>query len=130
MKKSPYHLEENLSGMKMLRTVNGNKYINTDKRPEIEGQVQALVTKHRARLIETVLSGIPQYVGYRFHMRIASFQKQELTNALRELQKVPVPLDECEMLVEELIKKDQAVVEYSSFYHEIDQIMKKQLRIV
>jgi hypothetical protein len=127
MRKSTYRLTENLSGMKRLRTVNGFKYIATNKRKEIEDQVQALVTMHKARLIENVLIGIPQYVDYKFHQKINSVQKEELTRTLKQLQKEAVSIDDCEPLVEELMQKEEAVVESTPFYYEIDQKIKHQL---
>lgn len=122
--KNPHY---NLSGMKRLKTANGFKFINTDKRTEIEDQVQVLVTQHRAKLIDGILGGLPQYVDFRFHVKIDSVQQEKLKELLLTLKQYAVSIDDCEPIVEELIKKETAVVKTQEFYYEIDQKIKYQL---
>jgi hypothetical protein len=123
MKKSNF----NLSGMKRIKTVNGFKFINSTKREEVEDQVQAIVTQHRAALINGILGGLPQYVDFKFHIKLDAVQRARLTERLMDLKRNAVSIEDCEPFVEDLLKKEEAIVPSSPFYMEIDRDIQHQL---
>src|SRR5688572_21418074 len=95
--------------MRRIKTVNGFKLISSRKKEEIEDQVQDYVSKHRATLISSIVNGLPQYIDYKFHRKLNSTQRNQLVDTLNSMSKLAVPIDDCEELVKQLMRSDNAV---------------------
>ena len=115
--------------MKRLRTVNGVKYIQYRNRSEFEDKVQEAMTEHRKTLITRLMNGLNDYIDYRFHQRIDEKKADKIKDSLLTLRNQAVPLEDCEPIVEELMKKDLKVLSSSEFYNEIDGRIEELLKI-
>jgi hypothetical protein len=107
--------------MKRLRTVNGVKYIQFFNRHDFEDKVQEAVTEHRAALITRLLNGLNEYIEYKFNQRVHPEQAEKIRETLVTLKHQAVSIEECEPIIEELLKNDLCVLSSSPYYGEIDE---------
>jgi hypothetical protein len=114
--------------MKRLRTVNGVKQIQFFNRQDFEDKVQEAVTQHRATLINRLLSGLNDYMEYKFHMRVDEQTADQIKERLLTLKHQAVPIEECQSIVDELLKNDNCVLSSSNHYETIDERIRYGLK--
>lgn len=107
--------------MKRLRTVNGVRYIQYVNRQDFEDKVQEAVTQHRATLITRLLAGLNEYLEYRFQKRVGKTDQEVIRENLMTLKHQAVPMENCEPVIEGLLKKDVYILGSSTYYNEIDE---------
>ena len=75
------------------------------------------------------MNGLNEYIDYRFHQRVDEKRADKIKDSLLTLKNQAVPLEDCEPIVEELIRKDLKVLSSSEFYTEIDGRIEALLKV-
>ena len=107
--------------MKRIRTVNGVIPIEELGEQFILEKTREIVTEHRATLIKRLLTGLEDYILYKFQRKPTVRQLEEIRDRMLILKSSNVNMDDHRQITSDVTSKELTIVTNANFYSEIDQ---------
>lgn len=114
--------------MKRIKTVNGVISIEELGSQYILERTREIITDHRATLIRRLLTGLEDYIFYKFQQKPTPHQLGEIRDRMLYLKSVNISLDDHKQIASDVLEKELTVVTNAFFYTEIDEGIKWYLK--
>lgn len=110
--------------MKRLKTAMGMKRIDDNS---ISVGLHAILKEHRSVLINKLITGLSNYIDYKFNTKINAQQLKNIINRLEELKASRIDHSTYATIVEDVEQNDFTYLDNKIFYNEIDWTIKSNL---
>lgn len=107
--------------MKTIKTGFGIKKIEDCEEGVLILQLREILTVHRAALIQRLVSDIPIYLEYIFHIKVEKKQLEEIKDRLSLLKNSSIDLDKYNSIVQQVAKQDVTHLTNEIFYQELNE---------
>jgi len=106
--------------MKTVRTVLGTKKIEDVDHHLVLLQLRDILDAHRGTLISRLISDLPTYIDYKFHIKVNSKELETIKEKLSFLKNSSVDMDKYGFILESVMSRESTYVAAGPFYKEID----------
>jgi hypothetical protein len=106
--------------MKTVRTVLGTKRIEDVDHHVVLLQLRDILDAHRGTLISRLISDLPTYIDYKFHIKVNSKELETIKEKLSFLKNSSVDMDKYGFILESVMSRELTYVAAGPFYKEID----------
>ena len=107
--------------MKTIKTGFGIKKIEDCEEGVLILQMRELLTAHRAALIQRLVSDLPIYLEYLFHIKVEKKQLEEIKDRLNFLKNSSIDLDKYNSIVRQVVNQEVTHVTNELFYQELNE---------
>jgi hypothetical protein len=113
--------------MKRIKTVNGIREIDNWNDSLIPVQLSEILHEHRSGLITKVISGLDHYLKYKLSYKVSKVELKEVKEQLFYVKHSGINIKHYETILEEVLHKDNVILDSTLFYEEIDDAIKTKL---
>jgi hypothetical protein len=106
--------------MKIVRTILGAQKIEVNDYPVAMLKVREILDAYRSKLINRLMTDLPTYIDYKFHVKVSTKQIEDIKEKLASLKNSSVDMNKYGFLVQHVMAQDKTYVTTAPFYQEID----------
>jgi hypothetical protein len=106
--------------MKIVRTILGAQKIEVNDYPDAMLKVREILDAHRSKLINRLMTDLPTYIDYKFHVKVSTKQIEDIKEKLASLKNSSVDMNKYGFIFQHVMAQDKTYVTTAPFYQEID----------
>jgi len=106
--------------MKIVRTILGAQKIEDGDYPVALLKVREILDAHRSKLINRLMTDLPTYIDYKFHVKVSTKQIEDIKEKLASLKNSSVDMNKYGFIFQHVMAQDRSYVATAPFYQEID----------